>query len=140
MNMDNVIKKIGLSDSQINKLKSTKGFKNIATALKEKENVKIIALICDDPRPQKKTKLSFARNWFVIVTDRRVLFISPTLVIGDIEQMSYPYKSIVAVSAGKWGSVNLNIIGSPFPVHFVLSSNFTGFQNEIVRIVEDAIL
>lgn len=47
---------------------------------------------------------------------------------------------MAAVTAGKWGSVNINIIGDPIPVHFVLTGDFMDYQKAIVDTIEDAIL
>ena len=121
------------------KLYNSKGFDNIEKVLRNGEKLRLVGMICDDPRPQRKTKLSFVRNWFVVITDLRVLFVSPTLVLGDIEQLSIPYKSITSASAGKWGSIDLNVAGSIFPIHFVLTGEYVNYQKEIVRIIEDAI-
>lgn len=134
------IEKLGFSQKFIDeKLFSKKGFEEIENKLLPEEKIRAVACICDDPRPMGKTKTSFMRNWFAIFSDRRILFVSPTLVLGDMEEFSLPYKSIMSVGVGKWGGISLSTSMAIFPIKFTLTGEFIDESDRIVKIIQDSI-
>ncbi|MEE1060196.1 MAG: PH domain-containing protein [Ruminococcus sp.] len=96
----------------VSKLYAKKDFMEIASLLFEGEIIEAVAPICDHPNRRQQTKLSFIRNWYLLLTNKRILFASPTLVLKEMESFSYKYSNIISAEASAWNFIKIKINSS----------------------------
>ena len=121
-----------------NTLFNTSHFYDIANVLLEDEQILGIAPIVDNPVGESRTKLSFIRDWFMVLTDKRILFASPTLILKAMTTFSFRYSSIASISKGKWDSIKLSITGSQQHISIVSSSPlFIDRIDNYIHIIEN---
>lgn len=114
-------------------------FQNISEKLMDNERVELVAPIANDPILLRKTKTSFLRDWYILLTDKRVIFASPTLILKEMTFLSYPYSDVASVESGKWNSMKIRL-KSTFVVLSIVGSYFYYEQrDEMVRIIEQHI-
>lgn len=118
-----------------NKLYAKKDFLEIAKLLFDDEKIEAVAPICDHPNRRKQTKLSFMRNWYILLTNKRILFVSPTLVLKEMESLSYKYCDIISAEASAWNFIKIKINSS---LDTLSIGGFLYYEqrDEILRIIQ----
>ena len=116
-------------------LYSKKDFMEIANLLFDSEKIEAVAPICDNPNRRNRTKLSFLRNWYILLTDKRMLFASPTLVLKEMESLSYKYCDIISAEASAWNFIKIKI-NSSLDTLSVGGFLYHEQRDEILRIIQ----
>lgn len=91
------------------KLFSQNGFFGMASCLMDNEKIEAIAPIADNPSNLRRSKSSILRKWYIILTDKRLIIASPTLVLKEMTATSYRYSDITFVEAAKWNSLHIKV-------------------------------
>lgn len=115
---------------------SKKGFMEIAEYLMDNEKIEALAPIADNPQGWHKTKTSILQNWYIILTDKRMIFASPTLVLKEITATSYKYSAITSVEASKWNSIKITARGYIGYLSITGSYLYYEQRDELVRIIQ----
>lgn len=115
---------------------SKKGFMEIAKFLNESERIEALAPIADNPQGWGRTKTSFMQNWYIILTNSRMIFASPTLILKEITAASYSYKILTSVQAGKWNSIKITAQGYVGFLSITGSYFYYEQRDELIRIIE----
>ena len=116
-------------------LYAKKDFMEIANLLFDNEKIEAVAPICDHPNRRNQTKLSFLRNWYILLTDKRILFASPTLVLKEMESLSYKYCDIISAEASAWNFIKIKI-NSSLDTLSVGGFLYYEQRDEILRIIQ----
>ena len=115
---------------------SKKGFMEIAKYLSDKEQIEALAPIADNPQGWGQTKTSFLQNWYIILTDKRMIFASPSLVLHELTTTSYKYSVLTSVSASKWNSIKITAQGYIGYISITGTYLYYEQRDEMIRIIE----
>lgn len=113
-----------------------KGFLELSNYFMENEIIEAIAPIADNPQGWNRTKSSFLQNWYLILTNKRMVFASPSLILKEPTATSYKYSVITSVAASKWNSIKITAQG------YIGFMSITGRyfyyeqRDELIRIIE----
>ena len=113
-----------------------KGFLDLATYLMDNEKIEALAPIADNHQGWGRTKTSFLQNWYIILTDKRMLFASPSLVLKVPTATSYKYSMITSVSAAKWNSIKITAQGYIGFISITGTYLYYEQRDELIRIIE----
>ncbi len=117
-------------------LYSKKDFLKIADCLMDDEKIEAIAPIADNPKKTQREKTSFLRNWYIILTNKRMMFVSPTLVLQEMTTNSYRYSDITSLEAAKWNSIHIKIASSLDMLSITGSYLYYEQRDELLHIIE----
>ena len=115
---------------------SKNGFMKIAGYLMDNERIEAVAPIADNPIGWAKTKTSIMQNWYIILTNKRMIFASPTLILKELTATSFSYSSLTSVAAGKWNSIKMTAQGYVGFISVVGTYLYYDQRDELIRIIQ----
>lgn len=114
---------------------SNKHFMDIAEKLMDNEVIEALAPIVANPLPGRKSPEQL-RDWFVILTDKRLIVASPTLFLHEMTFVSYKYSAIVSVEAAKWNSIYIKVNTSLDMIRMTGTYLYYSQRDDLIRIIE----